>query len=127
MVTSPPTPPDVGQVEAGVYELVAQSWDEPVDYGSFDPQTGLRALPMTYKRHVRGDLVTLSKPEARRLVGCGAVVHPGSREQGELQAAEVTFLAVKAQRDAAQARLEAAAALLRAGIAGPGATTGSAA
>jgi hypothetical protein len=67
------TTPDVSDVKAGKYELVATSWDEP---------TSKPGDPFSYKRHRRGDIVTLNDEEARRLVRAGAVVKPGERERG---------------------------------------------
>lgn len=96
------------QIEPGIYELVAHSWDELIDHGAYDPATGKRNLPVTYKRHVTGDLVKLDVHEARRLYLAGAVVLPGEREQAALAAAESSFVQVKGQQEAARARLEAA-------------------
>jgi hypothetical protein len=67
------TAPDA--IKAGKYELVALSWDEP---------TSKPGEPFAYKRHVRGDVITLDVEQARRLVLAGAVVKPGEREKARI-------------------------------------------
>lgn len=71
--TAPSVDPALAAVErerlarmpAGQYVLVAELFDQPLS----EPGEEFR-----FKRHRRGDVVTLTAPEARRLLGCGAVI-----------------------------------------------------
>ena len=79
---------DVQDIKAGDYELVADHWDELTS----EPD----AKFATYERHVKGDIVTLSEEDAKRLVGSGAAIEPGAREKAlalQLQAQLATLLA----------------------------------
>lgn len=63
---------DINDVKGGEYQLVAERWDET---------TSKPGEPFTFRRHRKGDKVTLSESEARRLVMAGAVVKPGELER----------------------------------------------
>ncbi len=101
-------------VTAGTYELAADSWDEIVDPGELNPHTGQYSRVPEYRRHLKGDLVSLDVHEARRLLRCGSVVVPGVGEQAEFEAAERALQQAQAVRDAAAARTAADAADRRA-------------
>jgi hypothetical protein len=79
--------PDVNEIKGGEYELLADSWDETTS----EPDK-----PYTFKRHYKGDLVTLSEEDARRLVPVGAVGEPGAREKAQLEVAKAQYLAALA-------------------------------
>lgn len=81
--------PDLNNVTAGEYELVAEL---------FDQRTSPLDKPFTFTRYTRGERVVLDEADAKRLVAAGAVVVPG-----ELQRA--VFEAAKAQYEAALAAL----------------------
>jgi hypothetical protein len=84
----------------GTYELTAYSWDEPVLVARRDPSTGALVETSHLVRHRKGDLVTLSDREARRLLAADAVAVPGVREAVRLAQLEQ---AVKAQEAAVRA------------------------
>lgn len=63
---------DLNDIKAGDYELVALRWDEI---------TSKPGEPLDFVRHHRGDTVTLSVEDARRLVVAGAVVKPGTKAE----------------------------------------------
>ncbi|MGB6179877.1 MAG: hypothetical protein WBF79_01395 [Rhodococcus sp. (in: high G+C Gram-positive bacteria)] len=73
---------DVNDVAAGVYELVAVQWDEI---------TSKPGEPFDYKRHRRGDRVTLDVEEAKRLWLAGAIVEPGAVERAAADAARQAY------------------------------------
>lgn len=73
---------DVNDVTAGVYELVAVQWDEI---------TSKPGEPFDYKRHRRGDRVTLDVAEAKRLWLAGAIVEPGAVERAAADAARQAY------------------------------------
>lgn len=69
---------DINKIKAGKYQLVVQRWDR---------QTSKPGEPFTFDRFSRGDEVTLSEEEARRLVPAGAAVTPGSLEKAQAERA----------------------------------------
>ncbi len=70
---------DVNSITAGDYELVAELYDQPA--------AGLKPSdPFDFTRYKKGDVVTLSVTEAKRLVTAGAVVKPGEAEKMRAQA-----------------------------------------
>jgi hypothetical protein len=82
-------PLDLSLVEAGEYELVCHSWDELVAMVPVFDREGRRSGEQPqYRRHVKGDLVTLNVEEARRLVRAGAVLSPEEAELARLRRAE---------------------------------------
>ena len=87
--------PDLNDIKAGEYELVAELFDQALSKPG---------EPFRYKRHRKGDLVTLDAAEARRLYAAGAVVVPGDRERAALEAARVQYAAVEARLPANQRR-----------------------
>jgi len=64
-------------IKAGRYQLVA---------ARFDQQTSGPNDPFTFKRYVRGDVVTLDVEEAERLLRAGAVVEEGALEKADAEA-----------------------------------------
>ena len=76
---------DVNTIKGGEYELLAVSWDET---------TSKPGDPYTFKRHYKGDTVTLSEEDARRLVPVGAVAPKGqlALQQAELLRAQYVAL-----------------------------------
>jgi hypothetical protein len=80
--------PDVNEIKGGEYELLADSWDET---------TSKINEPYTFVRHYRGEVLTLSEEDARRLVPVGAVGEVGGREKAQLEAAKAQYLAALAQ------------------------------
>lgn len=78
----------VNAIKGGEYELVAEMWDEV---------TSEPGKPFTFERHRKGDLVTLSDEDARRLVLAGAVVVPGSVEEARVEALRQAYEAALAQ------------------------------
>ena len=79
--------PDVNEIKAGEYELLADSWDET---------TSKPGEPYTFVRHYKGDTVQLSEEEARRLVSVGAAGEVGAREKAQLELAKAQYLAALA-------------------------------
>ena len=67
---------DPDEIKAGQYELLSEVWDEPISK---------LGEPYDFKRHVKGDIVTLNVEEARRLYTSGAVVRKGEREKAAAQ------------------------------------------
>jgi hypothetical protein len=78
---------DINEIKGGEYELLADSWDET---------TSKPNEPYTFKRWYRGDVVTLSEEDARRLLPVGAVGEVGAREKAQLEAAKAQYLAALA-------------------------------
>lgn len=76
------TPTDPSQIQAGTYELVALSWDEP---------TSKPGEPYDYTHHVQGDRVNLNVEEARRLVLSGAVTAPGAAQKARAEALRASY------------------------------------
>lgn len=89
------------QITAGEYELVALQWDEP---------TSKPGDPFTFKRHKRGDKVTLDEATARRLVNAGAVVVPGEAERQQIAQleAQIALLQARLPEETVTALVEAA-------------------
>jgi 2-keto-3-deoxy-6-phosphogluconate aldolase len=82
-------PLDLSLVEAGEYELVVQSWDELVRMTPVLDEQGFKVREVPeFRRHVKGDLVTLDVAEARRLLSAGAVLRPEDARRVRERAAE---------------------------------------
>jgi hypothetical protein len=79
--------PDVNEIKAGEYELLADQWDET---------TSKPGEPYTFVRHYKGETVTLTEEDARRLLPVGAVGEPGAREKLQLELAKAQYLAALA-------------------------------
>lgn len=84
---------DINEIKAGEYELVAELFDQPTSKPT-DPV-------FTFDRKVKGDRVTLTEAEAKRLYAAGAVVIPGEREQVTLDTAKMAYEAALAAYKAA--------------------------
>lgn len=78
---------DINEIKAGEYELLADSWDET---------TSKLGEPYTFKRHYKGEVVTLNEEDARRLVIAGAAGEVGAREKAQLELAKAQYLAALA-------------------------------
>jgi hypothetical protein len=78
---------DINQIKGGQYQLIAERWDET---------TSKPGEPFTFRRHRKGDKVTLSEADARRLVMAGAVVKPGEMERRVAAAALAQYRAALA-------------------------------
>lgn len=78
---------DINDIKAGDYELLVLSWDETTS----EPDK-----PFTFKRHYKGDTVTLSEEEARRLVPVGAVAPAGALAAAKVEQARQQYLAALA-------------------------------
>ena len=90
---------DINDIEAGEYQLIEQRWDEP---------TSEPGQPFTFRRHRKGDRLTLSEADARRLVVAGAAVRPGEMERRAAAIALRDYKALLAQvPDELRAELEA--------------------
>jgi hypothetical protein len=76
--------PDVNEIKAGEYELVADHWDQTVSKPG---------EPWDFVRHYKGETVTLTVQDARRLVSAGAVAEKGARERARLAVARAQYLA----------------------------------
>jgi hypothetical protein len=64
-------------IKAGRYQLVS---------ARFDQQTSKPNDPFTFKRFVRGEVVTLDAEDAERLLRAGAVVEEGALEKADAEA-----------------------------------------
>lgn len=82
-------------VKGGKYELIVLSWDELVSKPGD---------PVEFKRHTKGDIVTLNVEDANRLVRAGAVVKPGEREKSAAERLRVAAEAAQKAYDEALAK-----------------------
>jgi hypothetical protein len=78
---------DINEIKGGEYELLADSWDET---------TSKPGEPYTFVRHTKGEVVTLTEEDARRLLPVGAVGEVGAREKAQLELAKAQYLAALA-------------------------------
>lgn len=115
VLTSLP-PPEVATDEpddlAGVYELTATQWDEPFIVLLPHPVTGVLVQTDHFKRHHRGDLVSLTHAEAYRLLNAEAVAVPGLRAARTAQRLEAMVELQRRELDTATKRKKDAAELL---------------
>lgn len=81
-------PIDPNSIEAGEYELLDLRWDEPTS-GPQDPV-------FTFTRHYQGEILTLDKAQAVRLVQAGSVAKKGELEERRLAAARAAYAAALA-------------------------------
>lgn len=88
------TAPD--QWQAGKYELDATAWDQ---------RTSKLGEPVEFKRHLRGDVITLNAEDARRLGAAGAIVKPGEREKAQAESLLAAAQAAQAAYDAKMAQM----------------------
>ncbi len=111
----PPPPEQTGDL-AGVYEMVARSWEEMFIVLVTHPVTGNLIETEHFKTHHEGDLVALNHRHARRLLDAGAVVIPGVREERKRAELQRLILAQQAELDAIVARKAEAADVLMADL-----------
>lgn len=87
----------INDIKGGKYQLVAEVWDRILS----DP-----GQPYNFERFVKGDVVTLTDSEAKRLVSSGAFVKPGEFERLAVEQLKAQLALAEAQVEAAQARLD---------------------